>query len=228
MFKNHIVRGPWAGAGHAPAGRGGMMNPRGGAGYGQGYSDIADNAPRTGYAQPGYAPQGYAPQGYGPQTGRMWGPGQGFQGLQYMDGTVPVDAGAMGWPCATECCPVPPPTTGAPKLVGLPDVEIPACSCGVVVETSVCAPFTVLGLFIPDTIARCLSLTRFRVGCSDLLINCDPIPAELFSCCEIDENMLGGTTVAANSPICLTFDNKCKADIEFEGAIKGIACMACP
>lgn len=194
-----------------------VARPVAAANWGGAYRDIADSAPRTGNCGPSFMPQMA-------QAGQQFGPLAGNPAALQALAAAGIDTTPF---CGYNCCPVPEPTTGAPKLVGLPDVCIPGNECGVVIETSVCAPFTVLGLFIPDTIARCLSLTRFRVGCSDLLINCDPIPAELFSCCEIDENMLGGTTVAANSPICLTFDNKCKAEIEFEGAIKGIACMAC-
>ena len=131
--------------------------------------------------------------------------------------------------CGTSmCCPQPAESTvGRLALVGLPAQCIPACACGEVVETTVCGPFTLTNLYIPPKIACCLALTRFRIGCWDLLVNCDPIPAELFACCELDENQFGARPVEANSPICLTFDNKCKADIEFEGALKGVICDVC-
>lgn len=129
--------------------------------------------------------------------------------------------------CNTGCCPVPADNVGQITLVGLPNECIDPCECGHVIETTVCAPLTFMGLFVPSKIANCLSLTRLRVGCQDILINCEPIPMELFSCCEIDDNLFGGRTVAANSMICLTVDNKCKAELEFEGAVKASVCLPC-
>ena len=129
--------------------------------------------------------------------------------------------------CNVGCCPPPEDNVGQITLVGLPPDCLEPCECGHVIATTVCAPLTFMGLFVPSNIASCLSLTRLRVGCQDILINCDPIPMELFACCEIDDNLFGGRTVAANSEICLTVDNKCKAEIEFGGAVKASVCLPC-
>ena len=128
--------------------------------------------------------------------------------------------------CNIGCCPPPAEVISRVTLVGFPKVCIPGCDCETV-ETSVCGPFTLTNLFIPAKIASCLSITRFRIGCWDLLVNCDPVPAELFSCCDLDDNMFAARPVDANSPICLTVDNDCKADIPFEGAMKGLLCEPC-
>ena len=185
--------------------------------FGGAYRDIADNAPRTGLG----APPGYYPGAAFAQQAR-WQQATGEGDMTAPPGWDPTNCNFQ------YCCPTPPVgQSGSIRLVGLPDDCIEACECGHVIETEVCAPLSVIGLFVPETIARCLSMTRFRVGCSDLLLNCDPVCVELFSCCEIDENLLGGVTVAAGTPICLTFDNKCKADIEFCGTLKVLACVPC-
>ena len=94
------------------------------------------------------------------------------------------------------------------------------------IETTVCGPFTLTGLFIPLKIATFLSITRLQVGCN-ILVNCDPIPAELFSCWEVDENLIAAPTVEANSPICLEVESDSKHVIEFRGAIRGLLCVSC-
>ena len=180
----------------------------------QNYRDIADQFDRMGnmaFANPAFA--GFA------------GNPAAAAAMMQATGMDPATAAALA--CgAGPCCPVPEPTVGRVTLVGFPKVCIPGCDCETV-ETSVCGPFTLTNLFIPEKIASCLSITRFRIGCWDLLVNCDPVPAELFSCCELDDNMFGARPVDANSPICLTVENECKADIPFTGAIKGVLCDAC-
>ena len=133
----------------------------------------------------------------------------------------------MSLSCDVGCCPVDEPTKGQITLVGLPEDCIDPCECGHPIATTVCAPLTFMGLFVPSSIASCLTLTRLRVGCTDILINCHPIPMELFACCEIDDNLFGGRTVAANSEVCLEVNNKCKAEIEFSGAVKASVCLSC-
>ena len=127
---------------------------------------------------------------------------------------------------ATACCPVEQPTRAYERVVGLPRICIPGCDCETV-ETSVCGPFTLTGIYIAPKVAHFLSITRLQVGCNNLLVNCDPIPAELFSCCEIDENVITAPTVDANSPICLELDNESNKELEFKGALKGLLCVAC-
>ena len=178
------------------------------------YRDIADGFDRMGnFPVPGLA--------YGAGFGGFPAPG-----LAVNPGDPAAYAAYLASGCALPCCPTPVETVGRVTLVGFPRVCIPGCECETV-ETSVCGPFTLTNLFIPAKIASCLSITRFRIGCWDLLVNCDPVPAELFSCCELDENMFGARPVDANSPICITVENECEEDIKFEGAIKGVLCEPC-
>ena len=130
--------------------------------------------------------------------------------------------------CNVGCCPIPQPRFSRPAIIGLPNICIPACECGVVIETQVCGPFTPCTLYVPPKIAHCLALTRFRLGCTDLLYSCDPVPMEFFSCCDQEMCYFGGAPADANAPICLTVDNKCKADVDFEGLLTGVICTACP
>ena len=197
------------------------------------YRDIADAFDRMGNFVPGMSP-GFANPLYGaaalqglvPAAGPSFG-ALGFPSVNPM-GLDPAAAYAayLQAGCTLPCCPPPMETVGRVTLVGFPRVCIPGCDCETI-ETSVCGPFTLTNLFIPAKIASCLSITRFRIGCWDLLVNCDPVPAELFSCCELDENMFGARPVDANSPICLTVENECKDNIPFEGAIKGVLCEPC-
>ena len=138
-------------------------------------------------------------------------------------GEGPLALGACG---ATACCPVAQPTRAYERVVGLPRVCIDGCECETI-ETSVCGPFTMTGLYISPKVAHFLSITRLQVGCNNILVNCDPIPAELFSCCEIDENIITAPTVEANSPICIEVDNESKHELEFKGALKGLLCVSC-
>lgn len=133
----------------------------------------------------------------------------------------------MSLACNPGCCEPPENSVGQITLAGLPEDCLDPCECGHPIETTICAPATFMGLFVPSSIASCLTLTRLRVGCTDILINCHPIPMELFQCCEIDDNIFGGRTVAANSTVCLEVNNKCKAEIEFSGAVKLSVCLPC-
>ena len=175
------------------------------------YRDIADGFDRMGMVVPGLTP------GY-PNFLAAGLPGGGP-----MD---PAYAQFLAQGCAVPCCPPPVETVGRVTLVGFPRVCIEACGCETI-ETSVCGPFTLTNLFIPSKIACSLAITRFRVGCWDMLVNCDPVPAELFSCCELDENMFGARPVDANSPICITVENDDDDSVRFEGAVKGVLCEPC-
>ena len=173
------------------------------------YRDIPGQYDRMGQMN-AFAPPGFAPPGC-----------PGFQGLVASD-----VAGGLG-PCgATACCPVPTPTRAYERVVGLPRVCIDGCDSASI-DTSVCGPFTMTGLYIAPKVAHFLSITRLQVGCNNILVNCDPIPAELFSCCEVDENIITAPTVDANSPICLEVENESQREIEFKGAIKGLLCVSC-
>ena len=176
------------------------------------YRDIPGQYDRMGqvlpFAQPGFAPAGFP--GF---------PGLVRQGITN-DGVV-LDA------CGTAaCCPVPTPTRAYERVVGLPRVCIDGCDCETI-ETAVCGPFTLTGLYIAPKVAHFLSITRLQVGCNNILVNCDPIPAELFSCCEVDENVITAPTVEANSPICIEVENESTKEIEFKGALKGLLCTNC-
>ena len=152
----------------------------------------------------------------------------GFQGIfpAGADGSnVALQAAACG---TLPCCPVPTPTNAYERLVGLPRVCVDACDCETI-ETSVCGPFTLMGLYIAPKVAHHLSITRLQVGCHNLLVNCDPIPAEVFACCEIlGETTITAPTVDANSPICLEVENESKSELEFKGALYGLLCLSCP
>lgn len=159
---------------------------------------------------------------FAPQFAQGFGFPQGFNG-----GMVAGDAGAVLGPCgAAACCPVPTATRSYLRPLGLPRVCIDGCDSETI-ETSVCGPFTLTGLYIAPKVAHYLSITRFRVGCNDILAGCDPIPAELFSCCEVDENLITAPTVDANSPICLDVENESRNEIEFKGALMGLLCTSC-
>lgn len=198
----------------------------------QTYRDIADAFDRMGNFNPGLF-MGNPAMGNPVVAAAM------MQGLTRNDlPSAPAGIDAATWAqmvqcvpppplaCNIGCCPPPAEVVSRVTLVGFPKICIPGCDCETV-ETSVCGPFTLTNLFIPAKIASCLSITRFRIGCWDLLVNCDPVPAELFSCCDLDDNMFAARPVDANSPICLTVENDCKADIPFEGAIKGLLCEPC-
>ena len=204
---------------------GAVMNPWGR----RDLRDIADSHPRTGnygYGAPAYNPAMAAYAAMQGGGGGMVAPPGAATGQ--WGGMSPADyAQYVANGCQVPCCPVAEPQYQRIGLVGLPEVCIPECECGVLIETTVCGQFTPLGLYIPPKIAHCLSITRFRVGCTDLLLGCDPVPAELFSCCEMDDNIIGGPSSAANTQVCITVDNKCKADIEFGGALKVAACLPC-
>lgn len=191
------------------------------------YRDIADRFDRMGNVLPGLTP-GWPNVPYGLAAAYAQHPG--FAGPMMPPGTGgigdPAYAAFLAGGCAVPCCPPPAETVGRVTLVGFPRICIGGCDCETV-ETSVCGPFTLTNLFIPAKIASCLSITRFRIGCWDLLVNCDPVPAELFSCCELDENMFGARPVDANSPICITVENECEDDIQFAGAVKGVLCEPC-
>lgn len=170
-----------------------------------------------------------------------------FQGVQYAtaaDGSVTqADASMAGcvpeYSCPTQklapfcgafqCCPVPKATTAYPRVVGFPRVCIGPCECETI-DTSVCGPFTLIDMYISPKIAHDLSITAFQVGCSNLMVSCDPIPAEVFACCEnFGESALISTqTVEANTPICLTVENEGSKEKEFKGALYGLLCLACP
>ena len=177
------------------------------------YRDIPGQYDRMGQMA-AFAPSGFAPGGF-----------PGFQGVVPLGvpGDGPLSLGACG---AAACCPVAPATRAYERIVGLPRVCIAGCDCETV-ETAVCGPFTLTGLYIAPKVAHFLSITRLQVGCHNILVNCDPIPAELFSCCEVDENLITAPTVDANSPICIEVDNERTHEIEFKGAVKGLLCVSC-
>ena len=150
----------------------------------------------------------------------------GFPGFQGMVPGVPTNEFGLNACGATACCPVAQPTRAYERIVGLPRVCIDGCDSETI-ETSVCGPFTMTGLYIAPKVAHFLSITRLQVGCNNILVNCDPIPAELFSCCEVDENLITAPTVEANSPICLEVENESQREIEFKGAVKGLLCVSC-
>ena len=181
------------------------------------YRDIPGQYDRMGQVTP-FAPAGFAPAGFAP----------GFAGGMVPAGFSagnenPFGLNACG---ATACCPVPQPTRAYERVVGLPRVCIGGCDSESI-DTSVCGPFTMTGLYIAPKVAHFLSITRLQVGCNNILVNCDPIPAELFSCCEVDENIITAPTVDANSPICLEVENESQREIAFRGAIKGLLCVSC-
>lgn len=151
--------------------------------------------------------------------------GQGMV-VSPLDGTAVVAAAPAGAACGIACCPVPEGTVGHIVPVGFERVCIPPCG-EVTVRMSIPAPATILALFVPASIAGCLSLKNWNIGRWQAFGNCDPVPAEMFSCCELDENALVGVAVAANTEICLTVINECKRNIDFRAAVKALVCDVC-
>ena len=129
---------------------------------------------------------------------------------------------------APGCCETPKGKVSRPAIVGMPNECIDPCETETI-ETSVCADFTLTGLFVPSKIASCLALKRFKLGCWDLLVSCDEVSMEIFSCCEllIGNPFFAARTVTANAPICMDVVNKCKAQIEFEATLVGTICDVC-
>lgn len=184
------------------------------------YRDIPNQYDSMGQQQPWFGP----PPGYGmPGTGQMGGmmPGPG--------GLMPYDVGLQLQGIANAnggACNVPLQNNGYERPIGLPRICIGACDCETA-ETSVCGPFTLTGIYVAPRVAFSLSITRIQVGCNSVLVNCDPIPAELFSCCDVDENVITAPTVEANSPICIEFENESNKDLTLKAALKGIVCISC-
>ena len=162
--------------------------------------------------------------------GSPFAPPFAFGGPQVMPGPMVAPGDPSLGPAfcgALECCPVPRATAAYERIVGLPRVCIDDCDCETI-ETSVCGPFTLMGLYIAPKVAHWLSITRLQVGCHNLLVNCDPIPAEIFSCCEIlGETTITAPTIDANSPICIELENESTKEVEFKGAMYGLLCLAC-
>lgn len=180
----------------------------------QNYRDIADAFDRMGQFYPGY---GYA------RTGDVAVPPAGT--MMSLDPAVQQQLAMAG--CGTlTCCPPAAETVGRIKFLGLPRICVPGCDHETV-DLSPCGTTTLIGFYIPPKIADCLLITRFRVGCWDLLASCDPISASVFSCCEMDENVFGSKTVSAGVNICIDFENTCKADIPLEGTLKILSCEEC-
>ena len=180
------------------------------------YRDIPGAFDRMGQQMP-FAPGGFAPGFAGP------GFPPGFPGLVP---TVTANEFGINACGAAACCPVPPATRSYERPLGLPRVCIPGCDSETI-DTNVCGQFTLTGLYIAPKAAHFLSIKRFRVGCNDILAGCDPIPAELFSCCEVDDNLITAPTVEANSPICIEVENESDREVRFRGALKGLLCTSC-
>ena len=175
------------------------------------YRDIPDRMTHTGQL------------GFGAMPGTLQGLGA-FPGAMALAGQPGLlEAAACG---ALPCCPIDPPTQAYERVVGLPRICIPGCDCETA-ETTVCGPFTLTGLYVAPKVAHFLSITRIQIGCNNLMVNCDPIPAELFSCCEIDDNVITAPTIEANSPLCFEFENESNKELELKAAVKGLLCSRC-
>ena len=158
-----------------------------------------------------------------PQNFGGWGGALQSVGVDPLTGLpIPAACGAFG------CCVPDLPTKSYPRIVGLPRICIPGCDCETV-ETSVCGPFTMTWLYVAPKAAHFLSITRLQVGCNNLLVNCDPIPAELFSCCDNtgESNAIVAPPVDSNSPICIEFENEAQKEVELKAAIGGLLCSSC-
>ena len=179
------------------------------------YRDIPEQYDRMGQVFPGGA------AAFGSPFAQPFMQGVGPMVTQGEPPLAPAFCGAL------ECCPVKPPNAAYERIVGLPRICIDGCDCEVI-ETAVCGPFTLMGLYIAPKVAHFLSITRLQVGCHNLLVNCDPIPAEIFSCCEIlGETTITAPTVDPNSPICIEVENESQKEIEFKGAMYGLLCLSC-
>lgn len=167
----------------------------------QNYRDIMDSYDRMG-VQPAYAPY--------PATGNL--PGVAI---------YPNELVGANSPCA-----VPAPSTPRIVYAGFERACIDKCGTETV-KATIQAPYTVTGLFIPPRVACALSIIDFRIGRWPALGSCDPVPADLFSTNDMDEQMFGSMEQAANTEVCLTLENETNRPINFTGALKVVICEPC-
>ena len=99
------------------------------------------------------------------------------------------------------------------------------------IDTKICSQFMVVLFWVNPRVACSLDITKFKIGCDDLMTNCDAISAEFFACCDHNENMFTSCWTAANSEVCITFESKEEEDGEdvvIDAALLVATCRACP